>query len=85
MDYIREKLKDKIYFQAGSCEGYTHEKDSTVDDTGILLSTQWGQGKPYNYYTPKNYPIGCMAVAMDQIMSAADKYLFSLLCTCAAW
>jgi len=68
VDYIREKLKDKIYFQTGSCKGYTYEKDSTVDDTGILLSTQWGQRKPYNCYTPKNYPVGCVAVAMGQIM-----------------
>lgn len=67
VDYIREKLKDKIYSPI-SCSGYTYEKDSVAYDTGILLRTTWGQNKPYNCYVPNNYPAGCVAVAMAQIM-----------------
>ena len=38
-----------------------------------LLQSQWGQkescgDKLYNYYTPSNYPCGCVATAMAQIM-----------------
>jgi len=38
-----------------------------------LLQSQWGQAKGcgenlYNYYTPRNYPCGCVATAMAQIM-----------------
>jgi hypothetical protein len=38
-----------------------------------LLQSQWGQAKGcsdnlYNYYTPSNYPSGCVATAMAQVM-----------------
>jgi hypothetical protein len=38
-----------------------------------LLRSQWGQAKScgedlYNYYTPNNYPSGCLATAMAQVM-----------------
>lgn len=38
-----------------------------------LLQSQWGQAKScgenlYNYYTPSNYPCGCVATAMAQVM-----------------
>jgi len=38
-----------------------------------LLQSQWGQAKVcednlYNYYTPSNYPSGCLATAMAQVM-----------------
>jgi hypothetical protein len=38
-----------------------------------LLQSQWGQAKVcdndvYNYYTPSNYPCGCVATAMAQVM-----------------
>jgi hypothetical protein len=38
-----------------------------------LLQSQWGQAKAcsdnlYNYYTPSNYPSGCVATAMAQVM-----------------
>lgn len=38
-----------------------------------LLQSQWGQAKScnedlYNYYTPSNYPCGCVATAMVQVM-----------------
>ena len=38
-----------------------------------LLQSQWGQAKAcgdnlYNYYTPSNYPSGCVATVMAQVM-----------------
>jgi len=38
-----------------------------------LLRSRWGQAKAcgdnlYNYYTPNNYPSGCLATAMAQVM-----------------
>jgi len=38
-----------------------------------LLQSQWGQTQAcgdnlYNYYTPSNYPCGCVATAMAQVM-----------------
>ncbi len=33
-----------------------------------LVESQWDQGSPYNLYTPKHYPTGCVATAMAQIM-----------------
>jgi hypothetical protein len=33
-----------------------------------LISTKWGQGTFYNTFTPLNTPVGCVAVAMAQIM-----------------
>ena len=38
-----------------------------------LLQSQWGQTKScgdnlYNYYTPSNYPCGCVATTMAQVM-----------------
>lgn len=35
---------------------------------GPLLQTTWGQKNGYNLYTPNQYPAGCVAVAMGQIM-----------------
>lgn len=33
-----------------------------------LLQTTWDQENGYNYYIPNKYPVGCVAVAMGQIM-----------------
>jgi len=38
-----------------------------------LLQSKWGQAKAcgdnlYNYYTPSNYPCGCLATSMAQVM-----------------
>ena len=34
-----------------------------------LLTTQWGQGYPFNLQITNNYPAGCVATAMAQIMN----------------
>jgi len=44
----------------------TNLKSYTVGDH--LLDTKWGQHNDYNYYCPNNYPAGCTAVAMAQIL-----------------
>ncbi len=49
--------------------------DSDMDEILVepLLKTEWDQTEAggnlcYNYYTPNNYPCGCVATAMAQIM-----------------
>lgn len=34
-----------------------------------LVKVNWGQNNPYNNMCPNGYPVGCVAVAMGQIMS----------------
>ncbi len=49
---------------------------SSISDVRVapLVSTKWGQKKEksgkncYNLYTPNNYPCGCVATAMSQLM-----------------
>lgn len=33
-----------------------------------MLTSKWGQDAPYNQFTPFNYPVGCVATAMAQLM-----------------
>lgn len=40
-------------------------KEQTVDP---LVTAQWGQSSPYNAYCPTNTIVGCVAVAMGQVM-----------------
>ena len=46
--------------------------DVLIDQKAIVYGnyckTSWGQDIPYNYYVPNNYPVGCVAVAVGQIM-----------------
>jgi hypothetical protein len=46
-----------------------HWRDSknaqTVDP---IITAKWGQGSPYNALCPPNTPVGCVAVAMGQVM-----------------
>ena len=50
------------------------QRDSSLDAIAPLLSTKWGQGKPFNNQCPKvNYYYstlsGCVATAMAQVMN----------------
>ncbi|MDR2910522.1 MAG: C10 family peptidase [Bacteroidales bacterium] len=52
----------------------------TTFQKGPLLTTTWGQWYPFNYFCPPgtsgasgNYPAGCVAVAMGQIMNYHRK------------
>lgn len=44
---------------------YSHTVNEQI---GPLMQTTWGQGAPYNNFTPNNNPTGCVAVATAQIM-----------------
>jgi hypothetical protein len=33
-----------------------------------IITARWGQGSPYNALCPPNTPVGCVAVAMGQVM-----------------
>jgi len=44
--------------------------ENTVD---YLCKTTWNQGKPYNFYIPNNYWVGCAPVAMAQILRCYEK------------
>lgn len=44
------------------------EYEANYEVIGPLLTTKWGQFEPYNRYTPNNYPTGCVATAMAQVM-----------------
>lgn len=43
-------------------------RNENYKSVGPLLQTHWSQQNGYNQYTPHNYPVGCVAVAMGQIM-----------------
>jgi hypothetical protein len=46
-------------------------KDNNSNSSvGPLLTTKWHQGPPFNSLIPNNYPAGCVAVAMAQIMKS---------------
>lgn len=35
---------------------------------GEFMTTEWGQRDPYDFFVPKDCPVGCVAVAVGQIM-----------------
>jgi len=39
-----------------------------METVGPLLTCQWNQDSPYNDDCPSNYPAGCVAIAMAQVM-----------------
>ena len=46
-----------------------HWRDSKNAQTvNPLITARWGQGSPYNAFCPTNTPVGCVAVAMGQVM-----------------
>ena len=44
------------------------KEESIFESVPPLIQSKWSQNNGYNYYTPNNYPVGCVAVAMGQIM-----------------
>lgn len=44
-------------------------RNTTAEIVAPLITTKWGQREPYNLFTPNNYPTGCVATAMAQIMN----------------
>lgn len=43
-------------------------KGRPVQQVGPLIGTEWDQWQPYNNLVPNQYPAGCVAIAMGQIM-----------------
>lgn len=56
-------------------DGKGTEPREHISDVRVphLVNSEWGQGNVYarpcyNYYTPKNYPCGCVATALAELM-----------------
>ena len=46
-----------------------HWRDSRDAQTvAPIITAKWGQGSPYNALCPPNTPVGCVAIAMGQVM-----------------
>ena len=64
-----------------TCRGYIETAEGqwkTIHDTGVILKTEWAQSiGGYNALTPircgENAPVGCVAVAVGQIMAYHKK------------
>ncbi len=74
-DKTQGKWRHYINFAGDSKGQYRLMSLTNPGDIRVLplLRSQWGQAKAcgddlYNYYTPSNYPCGCLATAMAQVM-----------------
>lgn len=43
-------------------------RNDNMEKIGPMTQTKWGQGLGFNEFIPNNCPVGCVAVAMGQIM-----------------
>jgi hypothetical protein len=75
LDVPQGKWRHFINLAEGSEAGFSLTSLAYPGDIRVLplLQSQWGQAKAcegnlYNYYTPSNYPCGCVATAMAQVM-----------------
>ena len=96
-EYARERIEevnavivndDGIYDSMPDKDGYYRlnqrymwgKRDEMTK--GPLVNTQWGQGKPFNDYMPRDEtfgtlaPAGCVAIALGQIMVAHQWPIF---------
>ena len=48
--------------------GLSPHKSPTHPAIAPLMKTTWGQGMPYSAFTPSNFPTGCAATSMSQVM-----------------
>ena len=74
-DKTQGKWRHYINFAGDSKGQYRLMSLTNPGDIRVLpfVQSQWGQAKAcgddlYNYYTPSNYPCGCLATAMAQVM-----------------
>lgn len=70
-----KEFKTKIAGQWKKLKQTDVQTDATAQTTyavtptiAPLLQESWYQVTPYNYYTPNNYVVGCVAIATGQIM-----------------
>lgn len=58
--------------EVANCASVSYNISAQSDSVSVLvaplLSTQWGQGTPFNDLCPNKWPVGCVATAMAQIM-----------------
>lgn len=58
--------------EVANCTSVSNDISGQSDSVSVrvapLLSTQWGQGSPFNDLCPNKWPVGCVATAMAQIM-----------------
>lgn len=71
----KEEIKHSLTMHANPNYGDIYSKsfmlvkeESEGSQQNQLLSTTWGQQNGFNQYTPNQYPAGCVAVAVGQIM-----------------
>jgi len=62
------RATDEVLQQWNDLAAGRTEAWRAVDVVSPLLSTQWGQGDPYNLLCPSGTVTGCVATAMAQIM-----------------
>ena len=74
-DSPRDKWRRFIDLAQNPADGYSLMSLMCVSDIRVLplVQSKWSQATAcgehaYNYYTPENYPCGCMATAMAQVM-----------------
>lgn len=69
-DIEREVIRN--YVEAPDYGGVVHKKErgwELADYVRPMLTTKWHQNSPFNDRTPCNYPAGCVAIALAQIMA----------------
>lgn len=95
IDYQWYYLSEGRYPYPGDLDGnggspnYTVKYSHTVNEqVGPLIQTTWDQRSPYNFYTPNNWPTGCVAVATAQIMryhEHPNTFNWSIMPNSPAW
>ncbi len=63
-----DEMGDSDEYPFMQCAIITEESHEESESIGPLLSTEWDQFSPYNAMVPNNLPLGCVTVAVGQIM-----------------
>lgn len=69
--FFKTQLID-LYLEAPNNGGLVYDKGRGVylaDYVRPMLTTKWHQQSPFSDRTPGNYPAGCVAIAVAQIMA----------------
>lgn len=68
-EYLAINAEDR-FFEGFNSTVFIRVKDSftETESVGPLLKSTWAQSGDYAKYTPSNFPAGCVAVAIGQIM-----------------